>query len=122
MDSMLNGLILGEALLNDAVAVVLSNAIENYIKISLDQARKEKLGLTNKQNEIWETKRRRLLLLFFFSLQGDSFEWEALLHTLLRFFTIVVGSIALGFLVSALTALLTKFTKYSRPHLRSIVY
>ena len=79
MDSTLNGLILGESLLNDAVAVVLSNAIENYIRVSLNQ--------------------------------GDSFEWQAMLTTLLKFLNLVFGSVFLGFLISALTALLTKFTK-----------
>jgi NhaP-type Na+/H+ or K+/H+ antiporter len=33
----LNGLILGEALLNDAVAVVLCTALEEYEKISVTQ-------------------------------------------------------------------------------------
>lgn len=80
MDSTLNGLILGEALLNDAVAIVLCSSIENYAKVSQSD--------------------------------GD-FEIDALLLTVVKFFTIVFGSIGLGALVAALTAILTKFTKIS---------
>ena len=36
-DVMLNGLILGESLLNDAVAIVLCGSIEEYSKLSLTQ-------------------------------------------------------------------------------------
>ena len=35
VDAMLNGLVLGESLLNDAVAIVLCSAIEEYAKVSL---------------------------------------------------------------------------------------
>lgn len=77
-DTMLNGLILGESLLNDAVAIVLCSAIEEYSKLSLTK--------------------------------GDVFETNALLLTVLKFFTILLGSVGLGSLVGSLTAMLTKFT------------
>ncbi len=79
VDSTLNGLILGESLLNDAVAVVLVAAIEEYTRASLTQ--------------------------------GDSFELDALLVTLIRLCIIVVGSIGLGAAVAMVTSILTKFTK-----------
>lgn len=75
---MLNGLILGESLLNDAVAIVLCGSIEGYAKLSLTR--------------------------------GESLEPEVLLTTVLRFFTIILGSVGLGSLIGASTALMTKFT------------
>ena len=77
-DVTLNGLILGESLLNDAVAIVLCDSIEEYSKISLSH--------------------------------GDISEPNALLMTILRFFTITFGSVALGAFIGAMTALMTKFT------------
>ena len=77
-DVMLNGLILGESLLNDAVAIVLCDSIEEYSKISLSHE--------------------------------DISEPNALLMTILRFFTITFGSVALGAFIGAMTALMTKFT------------
>ncbi|XP_071746094.1 sodium/hydrogen exchanger 6 [Lepeophtheirus salmonis] len=79
VDTMLHGLVLGESLLNDAVAIVLVGAIEKYSLIS--------------QNN------------------GELFEIDALFTTLLDFFRIFVGSIILGALSGALTALVTKFTR-----------
>jgi len=77
-DVMLNGLILGESLLNDAVAIVLCGSIEEYSKLSLTQ--------------------------------GDSVEPSVLFLTILRFFTILIGSVGLGALIGSITALMTKFT------------
>ena len=75
---MLNGLILGESLLNDAVAIVLCGSIEEYYKLSLTS--------------------------------GDTVEPSVLLLTVLRFFTILIGSVGLGALIGSITALMTKFT------------
>ncbi len=75
---MLNGLILGESLLNDAVAIVLCGSIEAYSKLSLTQ--------------------------------GEAVEPQVLLLTVLRFFSILIGSVGLGALIGAMTALMTKFT------------
>lgn len=74
---MLNGLILGESLLNDAVAIVLCASIEEYSKLSLTK---------------------------------DHFEPQVLLMTILRFFTIFIGSVGLGAFIGSTTALLTKLT------------
>ena len=68
---MLNGLILGESLLNDAVAIVLCGSIEEYSKLSLTS--------------------------------GDSVEPSVLLFTILRFFTILIGSVGLGALIGSIT-------------------
>ncbi len=81
MDATLNGLILGESLLNDAVAIVLCSSIEEYVRISLAG--------------------------------GTDFETDALLLTVVKFFCVVLGSVGLGALVAALTAILTKFTRLS---------
>ena len=70
-DVMLNGLILGESLLNDAVAIVLCGSIEEYSKLSLTS--------------------------------GDSVEPSVLLFTILRFFTILIGSVGLGALIGSIT-------------------
>ena len=75
---MLNGLILGESLLNDAVALVLCKSIEDYSRLSLTQ--------------------------------GEAVEPQVLFLTVLSFFTILMGSVALGSFIGALTAILTKFT------------
>ena len=69
---------MGESLLNDAVAIVLCDSIEEYSKISLSHE--------------------------------DISEPNALLMTILRFFTITFGSVALGAFIGAMTALMTKFT------------
>jgi NhaP-type Na+/H+ or K+/H+ antiporter len=61
---MLSGLILGESLLNDAVAIVLCSAIEEYSRLSLAN--------------------------------GDVMDIEALLLTILKFFTVFIGSVGLG--------------------------
>eukprot|EP00095_Tigriopus_kingsejongensis_P007072 maker-scaffold912_size81766-snap-gene-0.17 protein:Tk07072 transcript:maker-scaffold912_size81766-snap-gene-0.17-mRNA-1 annotation:"sodium hydrogen exchanger 7 isoform x2" len=79
VDPMLNGLVLGESLLNDAVAIVLCSAIEEYAKVSLNG--------------------------------GDLFEVNALILTLIKFVTIVFGSIGLGAFIGCLTAVMTKFTR-----------
>ena len=75
----LSGIILGESLLNDAVAIVLCSTIEEYSRISLRK--------------------------------GDDIEPQVLLIAILQFFTIFIGSVALGALVGSVTALMTKFTK-----------
>ena len=73
----MNGLILGESLLNDAVAIVLVGSIENYSKRSLKM---------------------------------EHLDSNALIFTILSFFTIFIGSVGLGSLIGAATALMTKFT------------
>ena len=77
VDADLNGLILGESLLNDAVAIVLVGSIENYSKRSLKM---------------------------------EHLDSNALIFTILSFFTIFIGSVGLGSLIGAATALMTKFT------------
>ena len=76
--NLFSGLILGESLLNDAVAIVLCGSIEEYSKMSMSK--------------------------------GNVIETKALLLTILRFFTIFIGSVGLGALIGTLTALLTKYT------------
>lgn len=79
VDSMLNGLVLGESLLNDAVAIVLCSAIEEYAKVSLTQ--------------------------------GEGFELNAMVLTVIKFFTILVGSVGLGAVIGCLASVITKFTR-----------
>lgn len=79
MDSMLNGLVLGESLLNDAVAIVLCSAIEEYAKVSLTQ--------------------------------GEGFELDAMIVTVIKFFTILIGSVGLGAIIGCLSSIITKFTR-----------
>lgn len=64
VDSLLNGLVLGESLLNDAVAIILCSSIEEYAKVSLTA--------------------------------GAAFEVEALVSTVVKFFSIMFGSVGLG--------------------------
>ncbi|XP_023324392.1 sodium/hydrogen exchanger 9 isoform X2 [Eurytemora carolleeae] len=79
VDPTLTGLVLGESLLNDAVAIVLCGAVEDYSR-------------------------------FFIQGDPDSFEVVAFFQTILNFFTIFFGSVGLGSLLGAITALITKFT------------
>jgi len=80
VDPMLNGLVLGESLLNDAVAIVLVGALEDYSKFYVTGG------------------------------DPDSFEAAAFLKTIISFFSISLGSVGLGSLIGIITALLTKFT------------
>ena len=82
VDPLMNSLVLGESLLNDAVAIVLCGAIEDYSALSLS------LKGT-----------------------ADTFETEAFLRTIGNFFLIFFGSIGLGALIGVLTSILTKFTR-----------
>ena len=76
---MLNGLVLGESLMNDAVAIVLCSAIEEYAKVSLTQ--------------------------------GEGFELDAMVITVIKFFTILIGSVGLGAVIGCLSSVITKFTR-----------
>ena len=63
-DTSLSGIILGESLLNDAVAIVLCRSIEEYSRASLRK--------------------------------GDEIEPKVLFLAVLQFFTVFIGSVALG--------------------------
>jgi sodium/hydrogen exchanger-like protein 6/7 len=80
VDPLMNSLVLGESLLNDAIVIVLCGAIEDYSRLIVDG-------------------------------EPDSFQVGAFLLTIVNFFTILLGSVGLGALLGAATALLTKFTR-----------
>jgi len=82
VDPLMNSLVLGESLLNDAVAIVLCGAIEDYSALSL--------SLKGNPN---------------------TFETEAFFRTIGNFFLIFFGSIGLGALIGVMTSILTKFTR-----------
>ena len=80
VDPLLNGLVLGESLLNDAVSIVLCGALEDYSALIVDG-------------------------------EPDSFQVAAFFWTIVNFFTIFLGSLAIGASIGIITALITKFTK-----------
>jgi len=80
VDPTLNGLVLGESLLNDAVALVLVGSLEDYSK------------------------------LFDNVLDSDASQVGAVFKAILHFFSIFFGSVGLGALMGIVTALLTKYT------------
>ena len=80
VDPLMNGLVLGESLLNDAVSIVLCGALEDYTALIVDG-------------------------------EPDSFQVGAFLWTIFNFFTIFLGSLAIGASMGITTALITKYTR-----------